>query len=149
MMQKYQDGLLSKNEMISGYEMLKKDYNLSQNDSLIIEISQRVQPDQDNQPLLELLQECCNIDTATIETLIETFRQAFQTASQDRLAQLKEDLAQRNNITGSAVLPNLDADERWRQETRKIRSGYEDQLYRIKNSLLEKRYRVSSQGRRT
>ena len=142
MMQKYQDGLLSKNEMISGYEMLKKDYSLSHNDCLIIEITRRVQPDQDNQPLLELLQDCCNVDTAAIESLVENFRQVFQTALQNRLVQLKEDLAQRHIITGSAVLPNLDADERWRQETRKMRSGYEDQLNRIKDSLLEIRHGV-------
>ena len=116
--------------------MLKKDYNMSQNDSLIIEITQRVEPDQDNQPLLELLQECCTIDTAAIETLIKDFRQAYRTASQNRLAQLKEDLAQQHNITGSAVLPNLDVDERWRQETREMRSGYEDQLNRVKDGLL-------------
>ena len=136
MLQKYQDEILSKSELITDYEMLKKDYNMSQNDSLIIEITQRVEPDQDNQPLLELFQECCTIDTAAIETLIKDFRQAYRTASQNRLAQLKEDLAQQHNITGSAVLPNLDADERWRQETREMRSGYEDKLNRVKDGLL-------------
>jgi hypothetical protein len=136
MMQKYQDGILAKNQLLTDYDILKKDYNVSQNNSLIIEITKRIEPDQDNQPLLELLQECCTIDTAAIETIIENFRKAYLTASQNRTERLKEDLAQQYNISGSAVLPNLDADEQWRQETREMRAGYEDQINRVKDDLL-------------
>ena len=136
MMQKYQDGILSKNELIADYEILKTDCNMSQNNSLIIEITKRIDPDQDNQPLLELLQKCCSVDTAVIETIIEDFRKAYLTASQNRMERLKEDLARQHNITGSAVLPNLEADEQWRQETREMRAGYEDQLNRAKDNLL-------------
>jgi hypothetical protein len=136
MMQKYQDGILSKNQLLTDYEILKKDYKMSQNDSLINEITKRIEPDQDNQPLLELLQECCTIDTAAIETIIENYRKAHLTASQNRMELLKEDLAQQYNISGSAVLPNLDADGQWRQEAREMRAGYEDQFNRLKDNLL-------------
>ena len=136
MMQKYQDGILSKNELIADYEILKTDCNMSQNSSLIIEITKRIDPDQDNQPLLELLQKCCAIDTAAIETIIENFRTEYITASQNRIERLREDLAKRHNITGSAVLPNLDVDEQWRQEIGKLRAGYEDHLNRVKDNLL-------------
>ena len=74
MVQKYQDGILSQNQLITDYELLKKDYTISQNNSLIVEITKRIDPDQDNQPLLELLQKCCAIDTAAIKTIIENFR---------------------------------------------------------------------------
>ncbi len=49
---------------------------------------------------------------------------------------LKENLAQKHIISGSAVVPNLEADEQWRREAQEIRSGYEDQLDRVKDSLL-------------
>ena len=140
--QKYQDGILSKNQIVTDYEILKKDYNFSQNNSLIIEITERIEPDQDNQPLLEVLQECCAVDTAAIETIIENFRKAYLAASQNRMELLKEDLAKQYNITGSAVLPNLEADDQWRQETRQMRAGYEDQLNRVKDDLLEKTQRA-------
>ena len=136
MMQKYQDGILSKNQLITDYEILKKDYNISKNNALIIEITKRIEPDQDNQPLLEVMQECCAIDTAAIETIIKNYRKAYLAASQNRMDQLKEELAQQHNISGSAVLPNLDADKLWRQEFREMRAGYEDQLNRVKNNLL-------------
>jgi hypothetical protein len=136
MMQKYQDGILSKNQLLTDFEMLKQDYNVPQNDSLINEITKRIEPDQDNQPLLEVLQECCAIDTAAIETIIENYRKAHLTASQNRMELLKEELAQQYNIAGSAVLPNLDADGQWQQEAGEMRAGYEDQLNREKDNLL-------------
>ena len=142
MMQKYQDGILPKNQLITDYEILKKDYNILRNNTLILQIIKRIEPDQDNQPLLEVLQECCTVDTAAIETIIENFRKTYLTAWQSRMEGLKEDLAQQNKITGSAVLPNLDADKQWRQKTREMRAGYEDQLNRVKDNLLEKAQRA-------
>ena len=136
MVQKYQDGILSKNQLITDYELLKKDFTIPQNNSLIVEITNRIEPDQDNQHLLELLQKCCAIDTAAIETIIENFQKEYITASQNRIERLREDLAQRHNISGSAVLPNLDVDEQWRQESHELRTGYEDQLNRVKDNLL-------------
>ncbi len=136
LVQKYQDGILSINQMISDYVLLKKDYSISHNNSLIVEITQRIEPDQDNQSLLELLQECCTIDTAAIESLIENFRKQYITASQNRIERLKEDLAQRLNISGSAVLPNLNVDEQWRQRIGELRAGYEEQLNQVKDNML-------------
>ena len=136
MVQKYQDGILSQNQLITDYELLKKNYTIPQNNSLIVEITKRIDPDQDNQPLLELLQKCCAIDTTAIETIIENFRKEYITASQNRIERLREDLAQRHNISGSAVLPNLDVDEQWRQKIGELRAGYEDQLNRVKDNLL-------------
>ncbi len=136
MIQKYQDGILSRNQLISEYEILKKEFSMSQNNTLILEITQRIEPDRDNQSLLELLQECCTIDTAAIETIIENFQNSYLAASQKHMARLKEDLEQRYNIKGSAVLPNLDTDEQWQRETREMRAGYEDQLSQVRDRLL-------------
>ena len=136
MVQKYQDGMLSQNQLITDYELLKKEFTIAQNSSLIVEITKRIDPDQDNQPLLELLKEYCAIDTTAIESIIENFRKEYITASQNRIERLREDLSQRHNISGSAVLPNLDVDEQWRQEIDELRAGYEDHLNRVKDNLL-------------
>ena len=116
--------------------MLKKEFTIPQNNSLIAELTNRIEPDQDNQPLIELLQKCCAIDTVAIETIIKNFQKEYITASQNRIERLREDLAQRHHISGSAVLPNLDVDEQWRQESHELRAGYEDQLNRVKDNLL-------------
>jgi hypothetical protein len=49
---------------------------------------------------------------------------------------LKENLTQKYSISGSAVVPNLEADEQWRQEAREMRTGYEGQINRVKDNLL-------------
>lgn len=136
MVQKYQDGLYSKSELMAGYELLKKDYNLSTDDSLIIEITHRLELNRNNQSLFELLQECCTINTAAIETTIDDFQHTYHQASQNRLTQLKKDLAEQHAITGSAVLPNLDTDESWQQKFSEIRAAYEDQLNRVRDGLI-------------
>jgi hypothetical protein len=136
MLQKYQDGILPDKQLQIDYEKLQKDSNLSDNNILISEIINRLNPDQDNQSLLEILEECCSIDSATIKEVINDYRDAYHKAAGIRMDRLKENLAQKNIISGSAVVPNLEADEQWRREAQEIRSGYEDQLDRVKDSLL-------------
>ncbi len=136
MLQKYQDGILSDKQLQIDYEKLQKDSNLRDNNILINEIINRLGPDQDNQSLLEILEECCSIDSATIKAVINDYRDAYHKAAGNRMDRLKEKLAQKFFISGSAVVPNLEADEQWRQEAREIRSGYEDQLNRVKDNLL-------------
>ena len=138
LLQKYQDGILPDKQLQIDYEKLKNDSNLSDNNILISEIINRLNPDQDNQSLLEILEECCSTDSATIKAVINDYRDAYHKAAGIRMDRLKENLAQKYIISGSAVVPNLEADEQWRREAQEIRSGYEDQLDRVKDSLLEK-----------
>jgi hypothetical protein len=135
MLQKYEDGILTQNQLKIGYETLKKDFSMSKDDTLINEITGRLEPNRDNQPLLELMQECCGIELTAIETIIENFRKAYLLAEKNRMERVKEDFAQQYGISGSAVVPNLDADEQWRQETREMRAGFEDQINRVRAEL--------------
>jgi hypothetical protein len=138
LLQKYQDGILPDKQLQIDYEKLKNDSNLSDNNILISEIINRLNPDQDNQSLLEILEECCSNDSATIKAVINDYRDTYHKAVGTRMGRLKENLAQKYFISGSAVVPNLETDEQWRREAQEIRSGYEDQLDRVKDSLLEK-----------
>jgi hypothetical protein len=133
--QKLQDGLLTQNQLKIDYERLKKDSNLSDDSLLVNEILTRLDPDQNTQILLETLEECCRLDTATIRASIEDYRDAFNRAAQKRAAQLKEDLAQKHSISGSAVIPNLDADERWHQEAQDMRRQFVDRLSQTMDKL--------------
>jgi hypothetical protein len=135
LLQKYQDGLLSKSELTADYKVLKKDLNMSKDDAFFNEMIGRLEPTQDNRPLLELMPECCGIDPTAIEEIIENFRSTYLAAEKARKAGVKEDLAQKYNISGSAVLPNLDADEQWLREARQLRAGFEDQLNRFKGEV--------------
>ena len=130
LVQKFQDGLLSNNQLKKEYGSLKKDSDLSDDNLLVKEILTRLDPDQDCQVLLKILEECCRLDTATIRGIINDYRVAYNRAAQNRSVQLQEDLAQKYSITGTAVSPNLDADEQWQQEAQDMRRQFEDRLSR-------------------
>jgi len=135
LVQKHQDESLTKNQLKIEYESLKKDSDLSDDSLLVKEILTRLDPDQDSQNLVEALEECCRLDTATIRAIINDYHVAYNRAAQKRSAQLKEDLAQIHSITGTAVIPNLDADEQWQQEAQNMRRQFEDGLSKAMDKL--------------
>ena len=136
MLQKYQDGLLTRDDLITEYDSLEKDLSRKNHKLLIDEIFSRVDPNQNNQSLLELLPACCHIDPARVEAVINDFRQNYNSAAQKRSKRLKENLAQKYFISGSAVVPNLEEDEQWRRTEAEMRQRFEDQLSREKDKLV-------------
>ncbi|MEJ2168930.1 MAG: hypothetical protein P8X90_25725 [Desulfobacterales bacterium] len=135
LLQKYQDGLLNKDQLKIDYESLKKDSDLSDDKAMINEIFSRFDYNQDNQLLLEILEECCRVNPATLKAIINDCRRAHHEAAGQRKAQLKENLAQTHAISGSAVVPNLQADEQWRRTEGEMRLRFEDKLSLEKDKL--------------
>jgi hypothetical protein len=128
LVQKLRDGLLSSNQLKREYESFKKDSDLSDDSLLVKEIQTRLDPDRDNQILLETLEVSCRLDTATIRANLKDYRDACHRAARERSAQLKEELAQNHSISGSAVLPDLDSDEQWQQTAQDLRRQFENRL---------------------
>lgn len=136
LLQKYQDGLLTKNQLIQDYKEFRKDKDLSNEKFLIDEIMNRLDPKQDNQFLLEILEEGCGLDVSSIHAIIDDHRAVYYQAARKRAAQLKEILAKQHAISGSAVLPNLEADENWQRQALKMRRELEDSLSQAKDELI-------------
>ncbi len=135
LVQRLQDGLLTNNQLKREYESFKKDSDLSDDSLLVREVQTRLDPDLENHILIETLETCCRLDTATIRANLKDYRDACQRAARKRSAQLKEDLAQNHSITGTAVIPNLDADEQWQREAQDVRRRFEDKLSQMEGSL--------------
>ena len=136
MLQKYQDGILSLNQLKTDYEIFKKDLNISNNNAMINEIIKRLEPDRDNQPLTVILPECCGIDSKAIETNIEAFKNAYLSTKKKWMELVRVKLGQQHGISGSAVVPNLEADEQWRQEIQELGAEFEGQLNQVAAELL-------------
>ena len=130
LVQKFEDGLINGSQLKANYDNFKKDAELSNDSQLVKEILARIDPGPDGQNLLEALEECCRFDTATIRAIINEYRAAYDRAAQKRTVQLQEYLAENHSITGTAVLPNLDADEQWQQEAQEMRRQFQDHLSR-------------------
>ena len=136
LLQKYQDGLLAENQLQIEYENLKKEADLPDDTPMIEEILGRLDPNQENQRLLEILETCCPVNPAVITGIIDDFRRAYHDAADKRMTQLKKDLARKYAISGSAVVPNLDADDQWRRTEGALRLRFEEKLSREKDKLV-------------
>jgi hypothetical protein len=135
LLQKLKDGLLTITQFKIDYERLKMDSDLSDDRLLVSNILTRLDPDQDTSRQLKILEECCRLDTSEIRTDIQEYRDACEEIARQRIAQLKELLAQKHSITGSAVIPNLDADDQWQHEVYDLRRQLQDKLSRAKDTF--------------
>jgi len=128
LVQKLQDGLLAAGQFSEEYGELIKESDLSDDSLLVRDILTRLDPDHDNQVLLETLEECCRLDTAAIRSIISDYHAAADRAAEKRMGHIKEELADKHSIAGSAVIPNLEADSQWQQETQEMQRQFEESL---------------------
>jgi len=136
MLQKYLDGLFSLTQLQRDYEALKAEFDLSENNVLAGEVINRLDPGLDNLALFEVLEHVCHLDYSGIADVIKDFQAGYHTAAQSRMATLKESLAQKHRIAGSAVVPNLAVDEKWHQEAQAMASAVEQGISKEKNKLI-------------
>lgn len=144
MMQKYQDGVLTPEQLKNEYGLIKKDDNLTATRSLIKEIVGRLNFLKSNGLVLKVLGELGGFNTDGLQSLIDESRGTYRNAAGKRSDALKNMLAANHSISGSAVVPNLAADEQWHREEREIRSKFEDSLVQVETRLLDKAQRAKS-----
>ena len=137
LLQKLLDGLLTKNQISQEYERIKKEADLSDNKIFVDEVIGRLDPDQGAPIMLEVLEECCGLKTASFQAVIDEYHKSYHQAVQNRTAQLKEHLAQKHSVAGTAVIPNLDADEQWQQTAQDMRRQFESKLNRAYEMTIE------------
>ena len=136
LLQQYQDRMLSLTQLQRAYEKLKTEFNLTEHTALADRVIRRLDPDQDNRALFELLKHCCQLDYSGLAEVIHNYQAECREASHNRMETIKERLARDYHISGSAVVPNLDSDEQWLLESQKRRSGYEEKIKRERVNML-------------
>ena len=137
-LQKYQDGLLSLEQLQRAYQGLTSEFNLSDNISLAGEVINRLEPESDNHALFDVLVHCCDLDPGGLADVVNRYQADYQTAAQDRMLALKEILAREHSISGSAVVPNLDTDQKWHREVHDLLATFQEELSRQRANLLGK-----------
>ena len=135
LVQKYEDELLSAEQVRVDYEKLKAEFKLSENGILIEAIFEQLEINRDNHLMIDLLQQIGDLDVSPVRSIIDGCRQALYRAAEDRRAQLKQILAREHFISGSAVVPNLEADADWQQQQGKIQAEFADRLGQEKRRL--------------
>lgn len=134
-LQQLQDGYIAESQFQAEYEQLKTEFGQSHDGPLIDEIIFRLDPAGDTGILLNVLNSCCNVETGPISSMIEDYRRTYQAAAEKRSQQIEELLANKYSISGSAVVPHLDADEEWPQQELGMREEFDRQLSQLKSKL--------------
>ena len=133
LLQKYQDDLLT-------LDRLKEQVGRLQNTSpgeidwMWNELLDLIDLDRDNTPWMTVVREIFGFDTSALEAGIKEYQQALGAAEEQRIVDVKQRLMRENNIGGSAVVPNIEADARWKVEKAEIQTRFREMLVRNKLS---------------
>lgn len=138
LLQKFQDQQITLERFKSEYQTLRKGFNLmgKQNEHLLKAVCGQIELGKKNQALFELLSQFADASIEGITSVLQEFDEAIDAAARERSKISKDKLAEEHFISGSAVVPNLEADKAWREQARGIRAKFEESLNQAKTKLL-------------
>ena len=136
LLQKFMDQALNADNLRSEYQKLQKDYDLSDNAPLIKEICGQIELGADNHAWFELLHQLKVADIEGLTSVLREFNEVIDAAARERSKILLDKLAEEHFISGTAVVPNLEADKAWQEKASEIRAKFEPLLNQVKTKLL-------------
>jgi hypothetical protein len=95
---------------------------------LFCELLRQVDPQGDNAALLRLVRQVCGRDTSEIETILSEFDASAASARNRRTEEMLKELSRSHAISGSAVVPNLDADQPFAENLQLLRDLHRRRL---------------------
>ena len=91
------------------------------------EIIGRISLETDNSDLLEMMEAATGMDAGSVKELLKKSKARLEEEAVTRMHTLWEAL-KRKGISGSAVVPNLDADPEWKEYVSKTTQDFQEQL---------------------
>ncbi len=130
-LQKFQDQILSEERLMEEVKAIGM-----QKDQMVREIFtedcfSRIDPEADNTRLIGLMERVAGVDTGPILDSLNKYRDKITRERGRSLSALSERLRERG-ISGSAVLPNLEADPLWMNEKAKMRQDFLNDLMALR-----------------
>ncbi len=129
LIQKYVDGILDLEKFNEAVKGLGEDGPGTVGRLIREDAIARIRPDENNEALLDILS-ATGVDIEPLKELFTAFRDELKRKKEryERIA--REDLAKRG-ISGSAVVPNLNADEGWRKTLSETAQAFKEKLRSI------------------
>ena len=109
----------------------------SANEALIRECIARIDPEAENGSLFDVLEHVAGMDPVPLRNIFYEFQTLLDRQKGEKEKILEESLKERG-ISGSAVIPNINADSEWIRCLSEMREGFNEKL-----SLLEKKFYVT------
>ena len=127
LVQKFSDGFMDLDGLKRESEALGKGHENMLREIIMGEIAERIQPEGDNDPLLELLEKTTGMDTGPIREFITDFELKLEREKGVHEKRLLETL-KKKGVSGSAVIPNLDANSQWRGYVSKLNEEFRKEV---------------------
>ena len=114
---------------------LRETFDIQDDQKIILELTDRLRFDQDNNWLFTLLKEVCHADTAALESLFASYQDEVGTLLEKGTALLKKTFKKQHRISGSAVAPNPWANKEWLHESHQLKASYQERLEKESNPM--------------
>ncbi len=137
LLQKYQDTIINLEELKKGLGSLQKKYAFADSRFLAGEISGRITLVQTSHLFLLVLNDFFDLNTNAMESVCKDFRIKMRDKAVDQMEADKKQIAETHHISGSAVIPNLEADTAWAAEVQRMTKKYGQLLEKEKEKLIK------------
>ena len=127
LLQKFVDGLMDLQDIKRESEALGRGYEDMLREIIIREVAERIQPEGDNEPLLEVLEKMTGMDIGPIRDFLTDYERKLQKEMVAREESLMKRL-KKNGISGSAIIPNLEADLQWRDYVFNLKEAFQKEV---------------------
>jgi hypothetical protein len=136
LVQKFQDGTLNRNQFEKELKVLNNNYaHSSVTDILKAVIIEELDINRDNTTILVLLREIIQTDTKPIGAVVAEYQKKIEGIYKKSKGARIKLLAEKHLISGSAIVPNLENDDRLRKELNRVQLEYEELLSKEKARL--------------
>lgn len=127
LLQKHLDGIINQERLKKEVEAMGGERYVVATVALKKECLDRIEPGEDNRPLLEILAHVVGLDTKSVRELLSRYQQEREEKRSNRELALKERLKDQG-ISGTAVLPNLGADPEWTRYLFEVKARFHQRI---------------------
>ena len=125
--QRFLDGFIDAERLKDEIGSLGEERYAVAREALLRECMGRMEPGADNTILLDALENAAGLDIAPIRKIILDYNQDLEQQKMDRKQVLQKNL-DGLGISGSAVIPNIHADQEWIKHLSEMNKGFREKL---------------------
>ena len=135
-LQRYLDQSLTKEEMLESLNRLSDTSEIDRNPLVIEDIAGRVTLTGNNRPLFELLSSEYGMDVSAMESAVKGYRDAARALMKQKKETARDKLSADHRISGTAVLPNLEADPSWAEDGQRLGEQFGRKLAETRSAFI-------------
>ena len=127
LLQRFLDGFIDAERLKDGIGSLGEKRSAVAREALLRECMGRMEPGADNTILLDALENAAGLDIAPIRKIILDYNQDLEQQKMDRKQVLQKNL-KGLGISGTAVIPNIHADQEWIRHLSEMNKGFREKV---------------------